>query len=268
MGNIRTLCLALLAAVPLLAGAQAPAETAGDYADGSGAPAKLSAIHRVKLSSDLAAVITAVKVRDGDHFKRGDLLASFDCTELRAELDSAEAQRKITARQHDSNLELRRIGGNISQLELLQGEAQLADATAKAKVLKHRSGNCEVRAPFDGFVIKREVQPYQRAEVGMPLFELVDNRKLEVEAIVPSTWLSQLRAGRKFRVRINETGSTYQAQLQRIVPAVDPVTRTVRVIGIIEAPGALLIGGMSGEALFDIDATEPAAVAGVTQSER
>ncbi len=225
------------------------------------APAKLNALSRVQLSSELAARITEVRLRAGDRFEKGDVLARFDCTELKAELEGAESQRALARRQLDANISLKQLGGNISELEMVQSEAQLAEATANARILRHRNSYCEVRAPFDGFVIGRSVEPHQRAEVGMPLFELIDNRGLEVEAIIPSGWLEQLSIGDHFQVTINETGRVYRASLQRIVPLVDPVTRTVRVIGKIDqietaaSTPALLISGMSGEAQFELDDT-------------
>ncbi|WP_226701841.1 efflux RND transporter periplasmic adaptor subunit [Microbulbifer elongatus] len=219
------------------------------------APAKLNALSRVQLSSELAARITEVRVRAGNHFKKGDLLARFDCTELKAELEGAESQRALARRQLEANISLRQLGGNISELEMVQSEAQLADATAKRKVLAHRNTYCDVHAPFAGFVVSRQIEPHQRVEIGTPLFELVDNRGLEVEAIIPSGWLDKLSVGAAFRVTINETGREYNAVLQRIVPVVDPVTRTVRVIGQLEEhpqnfSSTLLISGMSGEAHF------------------
>ena len=221
------------------------------------APAKLNALSRVQLSSELAARITEVRVRAGNHFKKGDLLARFDCTELKAELEGAESQRALARRQLEANISLRQLGGNISELEMVQSEAQLADATAKRKVLAHRNSYCEVHAPFAGFVVSRQVEPFQRVEIGTPLFELVDNRGLEVEAIIPSGWLDKLSIDAQFKVTINETGREYNAVLQRIVPVVDPVTRTVRVIGKLEErpqdfSSTLLISGMSGEAHFTL----------------
>lgn len=234
--------------------------TAQAQADTESAPAKLNALSRVQLSSELAARITDVRVRAGSHFKQGDLLARFDCTELKAELEGADSQRALARRQLNANISLRQLGGNISELEMVQSEAQLADATAKYKVLAHRNSYCEVRAPFAGFVVSRQIEPHQRAEIGTPLFELVDNRGLEVEAIIPSGWLEKLTIGAVFKVTINETGRTYSASLQRIVPVVDPVTRTVRVIGKLEEgteefASTLLISGMSGEAHFILDDT-------------
>lgn len=222
------------------------------------APAKLNALSRVQLSSELAVRITEVRLRAGDHFKKGDLLARFDCTELKAELEGAESQRALARRQVDANISLKQLGGNISELEMVQSEAQLAEAIANAKVLRHRNSYCEVRAPFDGFVVARSVEPHQRAEVGTPLFELIDNRGLEVEAIIPSGWLERLAIGDRFQVTISETGRVYSASLQRIVPVVDPVTRTVRVIGKIDeaeagiTADAVLISGMSGEVQFTL----------------
>ncbi|WP_066967484.1 efflux RND transporter periplasmic adaptor subunit [Microbulbifer sp. Q7] len=223
------------------------------------APAKLNALSRVQLSSELATRITDVRVRAGDRFQQGDLLARFDCTELQAKLRGAETQRALARRQLEANISLRQLGGNLSELEMVQSEAQLAEATANAEVLQHRKGFCDVRAPFDGFVVNRQVEPHQRAEIGTPLFELIDNRGLEVEAIIPSGWLEKLKIGDFFQVTINETGRQYRATLQRIVPVVDPVTRTVRVIGHIDETAkvigspALLISGMSGEARFTLD---------------
>lgn len=231
----------------------APAQTpAADHS----APAKLNALSRVQLSSELAGRLTEVRLRAGDRFKQGELLARFDCTELKAELEGAESQRALARRQLDANISLRQLGGNISELEMVQTEAQLAEATANAKVLTHRRSHCDIRAPFDGFIVSRDVEPHQRVEVGSPLLELVDNRVLEVEAIIPSAWLDKLSLGDQFTVTINETGAEYTASLQRIVPVVDPVTRTVRVIGQIAtgnspaSPQSLLISGMSGEAHF------------------
>ncbi|MFV8783975.1 efflux RND transporter periplasmic adaptor subunit [Microbulbifer sp. SA54] len=242
-------CLAVI-----LASASSGAAPADDTA-----PAKLNALSRVQLSSELAARLTQVKVRAGDHFSRGDLLARYDCTELKAELEGAESQRALARRQLDANISLKQLGGNVSELEMVQSEAQLTEATANAKVLKHRNSYCELRAPFDGFVVSRSIEPHQRVDVGAPLLELVDNRTLEVEAIIPSGWLAKLSIGDRFEVTINETGRRYAAILQRIVPVVDPVTRTVRVIGHIEAApteitsAALLISGMSGEARFSLN---------------
>ncbi|WP_160154701.1 efflux RND transporter periplasmic adaptor subunit [Microbulbifer sp. ALW1] len=245
--------LVLVLGLTSFSNAEAGAETS--------APAKLNALSRVQLSSELAARLTEVRLRAGDRFQRGDLLARFDCTELRAELEGAESQQALARRQLDANISLRQLGGNISELEMVQSEAQLAEAKANAKVLRHRNSHCEVRAPFDGFVVSRSIEPHQRVEVGAPLLELVDNRGLEVEAIIPSGWLEKLTIGAHFEVTINETGRQYSAELQRIVPVVDPVTRTVRVIGTIGQPQetgasgfnpALLISGMSGEARFSL----------------
>lgn len=253
--RFRSYLLAMLLSGSLPIGSHA---LAGPSDHTNSAPAKLNALSRVQLSSELAARLTQVRVRAGDRFAKGDLLARFDCTELKAELEGAQSQRALARRQLEANISLRQLGGNISELEMVQSEAQLAEATAKAKVLKHRNGYCDVRAPFDGFVVSRSVEPHQRVDVGAPLLELVDNRGLEVEAIIPSGWLEKISVGDKFQVTINETGHQYPATLKRIVPMVDPVTRTVRVIGHIEkstadisAP-ALLISGMSGEARFSI----------------
>jgi hypothetical protein len=64
---------------------------------------------------------------------------------------------------------------------------------------------------------------------GQALLDILDDSALELEFLVPSRWLSWLQQGTEFQVRIDETGKTYPAKVQRLAARVDPVSQSIKV---------------------------------------
>jgi membrane fusion protein, multidrug efflux system len=58
--------------------------------------------------------------------------------------------------------------------------------------------------------------------------------------------LPQLKTGKAFKVTLDETAKTYQAQIIRIGGRVDPVSQTIKVYGRIADNSVELLPGMSG----------------------
>jgi len=69
---------------------------------------------------------------------------------------------------------------------------------------------------------------------------------LELEFLVPSRWLAWVKPGYAFQVRIDETGKTYPAKVQRIGARIDPVSQSIKLSAAIDGRFPELIAGMSG----------------------
>jgi multidrug efflux pump subunit AcrA (membrane-fusion protein) len=82
------------------------------------------------------------------------------------------------------------------------------------------------------------------------MLEALSDKRLELEMIVPSMWLSWLKPGSPLKVAIDETGKTYPATLSRLSGKVDAVSRSVKVYGRIDTQSDTLLPGMSGHAIF------------------
>jgi membrane fusion protein (multidrug efflux system) len=89
------------------------------------------------------------------------------------------------------------------------------------------------------------------AATGQPLMKIQDGSNLEVQIIVPSNWLTWLKPGAPFAFVIDETGQTVNGKIARFGASVDPVSKTIRVIGSLTTGGATVLPGMSGSAKFD-----------------
>ena len=82
------------------------------------------------------------------------------------------------------------------------------------------------------------------------ILELIDTRNLEIEMVLPSLNLILFQAGKQFEFLIDETDQTVEAVIDRVVNVIDPVSQTVRVIGILTDPPDNLMPGMSGVVFF------------------
>ncbi|MFO7860809.1 MAG: efflux RND transporter periplasmic adaptor subunit [Desulfosalsimonas sp.] len=87
-------------------------------------------------------------------------------------------------------------------------------------------GYTEIRAPADGRILKRFVDPGDMAAPGKPLLVLHAAGGLQLEANVREGLMNTVRPGDERNVRLSAAGRTVEAVIAEVVPAVDPRTRT------------------------------------------
>lgn len=191
---------ARLAAVVLLGVLVVPTAEAADEP-------RLRALLKARVTSGLSAQISAlvadVAVRAGDRFRKGDTLVRFDCAVQRAQLQKAQAELMMARKTLAVKRDLARLN-SAGGLEVETAEAAAAKAEAEGAMANAVVSYCVIRAPFDGRVVEVKVQAFEGASPGQKLMEVIDDGELEVEAIVPSQWLSWLKAGTTFSVRVDD----------------------------------------------------------------
>ena len=199
------------------------------------------------LASQLAARIERLPLREGERFRKGQLLVGLDCAVIRAERQRAEAELKAARHTFESNQKMRQLG-SVSRLELAVSESKVAQAGAELAKARAREGYCRITAPFSGRVVKLEVHAHERVTTGQALLEILDDSQLLVQMYVPSSWLGWLQAGVECEVRIGETGQSYPAEVTMIGARVDPVSRSIPIEAKITGDAGNLLSGMSGSA--------------------
>ena len=204
----------------------------------------------VVLSSELAAKIDALPLREGDAFKRGDKLVIFDCGLYDAQLKKAQAIADSANKLLAVNKRLADLN-SVGELELEQSAAKVREAEAELHYMKTSASKCVIRAPFAGRIAKRLVATHQYVNTGTPLLDILSSEQLELQMIVPSSWMTWLKVGMNFQVEVEELGKSYPAQIIRLGARIDPVSQTIAITGKVSAPAPELLAGMSGWAQFD-----------------
>jgi RND family efflux transporter MFP subunit len=297
MNNFRTNDAKLLMVVILLAGglgcatekrqAPPPTETVRDVStvvvQRASSPDYVEAVGTVRaadtsqLASQMMGTIASIAVHEGDHVRRGQVIAVLDDTQPRAALDRASAaatasQKEIAAAESDYKLadatltryqslyerksvspqefdevKSRRLGAE-ARLEA----AKAGQAGAQAAVAQAHAGfeYARIRAPFDGVVTAKFAEAGSLASPGMPIVAIENPSRLRLEATVDESSMGVVKLGGMVDVTLDALPDrVLNGKVTQIVPAADPASRTFTVK--IDLPAAPEIrSGLFGRARF------------------
>jgi membrane fusion protein (multidrug efflux system) len=144
--------------------------------------------------------ITSQQTVDDWTMKRDAAAASV--TEEQAGIQSAQAQLNV-------------IAANKVQAEKLLAELQTTLAKAKRDL-----SFTEIRAPFDGIVANRAVEPGQFVQAGTRLMALLPANGAYIEANFKETQITGLHVGQKAEIKVDALGgATYEGRVISLSPA-------------------------------------------------
>ena len=181
--------------------------------------------------------------------EKGSLLLAFDCDRIEAARASAAARVTSAEATLEVNRELVRLN-SVGPLEVKLNEADLEAARGELASVNSQLKHCRVNAPFAGAVTSRVAEEYQYVEEGEEILELVSRDQLEVRMLMPSTTLSWLRKGSRFTMLVEELEVSISGEVVRVGGAVDPVSLTIPVFGVLDEAPRTLLPGMSGRVEF------------------
>jgi membrane fusion protein, multidrug efflux system len=211
----------------------------------------IRAVDEATLTSSLGRKIIELPVKESGMFKKGDILAQFDCASARASLDAARAKHRVEqiAFENVSRLAKMRAAGRF---EVSQTQARAGQMAAEAESLGLSLAECEIIAPYDGEVAELRLRENETPERAQPIMRILDLSSFELDVIVPSQWLRWLKPGAAFSVTVDETGQSVSAELVRLGAVVDPVSQTVKAVGRLTGPTSGILPGMSGSVDFTV----------------
>jgi RND family efflux transporter MFP subunit len=237
------------------------------------------AIRSAQIGPNASGVIATLPVDEGDAVARGDLLFRLDSRDAALQIKQAEAtQRSAEVGLASATLEWERVQRLLAQNAIGQAQADRVKAQydaalagvdqAKVAVSMARKmlGDSAVRAPFAGVITQRLKSVGEMVTMMPPSVVLVleDHARLELELRLPERALRTLKVGDRFTARFTAMGLERQADIVRISPNVDPRTRTVGMVAVVEnADGTLKPGMLAEIELAGAAAVPPAAPADV-----
>ncbi len=201
------------------------------------------------LASQIEGRISRLPFKDGQRFKKGNTLVQLDCAKYKAQLASAQAEHAGRKKTLENNARLLKLHA-IGSLEVEVAHAEVKKAFEAIKISQVNVRGCRIRAPFSGRVDKLLVNEHENVFPNDELLSILDDRRLEIDLILPSKSLGWLKAGTRFKFTVDETGRTHAAKIREIGARVDPVSQTIQVIGVFQGARKDVLAGMSGTATF------------------
>ena len=221
----------------------------------------------------IAAYVDAVQVRPGALVHRGEILATLDCRDATATQRGVAMQaRAIDAKQKALANESARVtslleGGFVAPNEVEQklagSESELAELMSTQAKLAGTSlavNDCILRAPFDGEVSSRTVDPGAFVRPGTPIVSMVDRSTVRVTAEVPEGDFSYVGQGTPVRIKMLATGQETVGVIARLSPAASDSTRTVHFEIDLPDPQRQFPVGTTSDLSIDVGAPQTATV--------
>jgi multidrug resistance efflux pump len=211
------------------------------------APARLEGSVQRVVVAPVDGFLEQVNVRPGDSVKSGQVLAELATQDLQAE----RLRRRSELAQHENVY--RAALARADRTQLVINQARAAEAQAQLALVENQLQRAQLRAPFDGIVIKGDLPqqlgaPVQRGEV---LLTLAPDDRYRLIVEVDERDVALVDAGLHGRlVLAAEPNAVFDFSVVRLLPVA--VTADGRNFfeaeGALEATGKTLRPGMRGVA--------------------
>jgi RND family efflux transporter MFP subunit len=196
-------------------------------------------------------------VDQGDWVPKGTVLAVVRQQEYIDKLDQAKAQLgRAQAEQEKARLTFDRVSALYStqsatkpdydsaKAQLDSSNASVSGAQAQISEANVALDYCSLRAPFGGWLVKRNVDLGSLVGPATNGFTLADTRTVKAVFGVPDTFISRVKPGQHLAISTDALPYSLPGRVSAISPAADPKSRVFSVEVTIQNPRDALKSGM------------------------
>lgn len=230
-------------------------------------PAVVRSVRSTDLAFQVGGQIVEWNAIDGEPIGRGQVLARLDATSFQAAVDQAEAQYNNANSEYERAVRLIEEDA-ISQSVVESRDAQRQVAKAALDTARKNLSDTVLRAPFNGYVGRSNVEQFQNVAPQQPVLVL---QSQAVEAIVnaPASFVLNSNRIRYYDTEVEldaAPGRRFPATFREATAVADASTQTFEGHFSFTPPADLLVlTGMTATMYFVTDLLEPGdAPAGVS----
>ncbi len=176
------------------------------------------AADRSSISFEVSGNVREVNVEVGDRITKGQVLAVLDKRTYSLNVRAAEAElgrAKVQLADKRNDLDrFQRINkqdpGAVSQAALDNSQAavdgarkQVQFTRSQLKLAQRDLEKTVLRAPFDGVIATRDVEPFFEVRRGQKLFDIFENTGLEVAVSIPEDVIEAIQMEQKGRIQFS-----------------------------------------------------------------
>jgi len=203
-------------------------------------------IREVNLSFRVSGRLKRIFFEEGDYVKKGDILGELDFDTFETALKEAKAKKADTyaIKLNSADIYRRNLAlckdGTVSKQEcknLLtnknKGEAEYELAEAQLKSAEISLNDATLRAPNDGIILTRIMEPGSIVSAGMPIYSLSLFRPLWARAYIAEENLGKIKLGQKAYISSDSMPDReFSAHIGFISPVAEFTPKTVETLSL------------------------------------
>jgi len=234
----------------------------------------LSPVVQSTVKSKVSGEVRQVKVREGERVSQGQVLAEIDTADLQARLDAqtaaleeSRARWSIADKNRDTNLKLLKqnfISQNAfdtTHSTLEASAASVKSAEAQVRLAHNAMQDAVIRAPINGILARKMVNPGEKVGPDSPMFTIVDLANMEIEAPAAASEIPSVKVGQIATFKVDGFGErVFEGRVERINPITEQGSRSITLyLSVANRDGALK-GGMFAKGTLVLNKSEPSNV--------
>ncbi len=189
-----------------------------------------------RISAQISAVIEKFHVDTGYKVNKGDALVTLKCKENHLKLKQASASLQAekaqltNAKSQFIQAEKLNKQGNISREIYNQREAEedrlkatVENRKATLALAQINVERCHIKAPFDGYITRRDASVGELTQSGSALLQLVSETNDVVEVKINNRLLESFTQGKNYRFVFDD--KSYSLKVKDIIPVLDRASR-------------------------------------------
>ena len=203
--------------------------------------ATLRADRQATVIARTRGVVRRLAVEEGDRVTAGQPLAYLEDDEQKIAAARARTIEETARREHERLSGLYEQGlVSVDEYEVSRRDAE--DAAHALELAELELNRTVIRAPIAGVVVTRHLDVGATVSDGTPVYDLADVDPLYADINIPERHVTRLKPGQEVHLTADATGAQAMAIIERIAPAVDPATGTVKVTVAVEGDSGLRPG--------------------------
>ena len=181
----------------------------------------LQEAHNISLGFKTPGQIARIAVSEGDHVRRGQLVATLDDKDYRLGVEALEIQY---GQMEDEVARLKQLyeARSLSANDYEKAVAGLKQLGVQLQANRNKLDYTRLCAPVDGYVQAVHLSPAEMVDAGTPVVNLLDEHRLEVSAYLPAALCERSAQIQAIGCRLSPSASaSVPMKLLNVAPKAD-----------------------------------------------
>lgn len=187
----------------------------------------LQGVHEITITTKSQGQIISIRVKEGQHVQKGQVLAIIDDEQETIENDLAKVELETAKQDYEKTKSLKKY---VSDEEVMQKKNTFLKKQSEFKLKQYNLKNTQVISPISGLITHRFLKYGETVSSGAQAYEVIQMDELILELDVDAMRVKDLKSGQivPFTSPLNP-GQVFTATVSYVGSVLDKTSGTIRV---------------------------------------